>query len=302
MSHKRSNSKIDQSVDGGDVDDGRASKRNTKSVEAGNNVPIVAAAAATASASGNNKKEEDADNAWVYTAMAYAAKNAAALHNTTPALAMREFQRFLELKVFLHDTDATKISPTPLMDEMWHSAILDTVFYAALQSKLGQLVHHRPAGAMEAEADLRARRLVNLANVYRMRYDSQPIGMENPPAAAAATAASSSSSSSSGAAAAAAKDDDNPMTVEVRTLTGKSISLQVRPSTTVEELTELIQDKEGIMPDQMNLIHGGKQLEHGYTLCVAAGEKPFVALNHPLSRYGIVRDSVIHLVLRLGGC
>ena len=111
----------------------------------------------------------------LYPELAYAARMAAATHNTTEALAMREFVRLMELKVFLRDKDATKISPSPLMDDVWHAAILDTSFYASLQTKLGLTIHHRPSGAMEADAGARAERLVNLTNVYRMRYDGERV-------------------------------------------------------------------------------------------------------------------------------
>ena len=123
----------------------------------------------------------------LYPELAYVARMAAATHNTTEALAMREFVRLMELKVFLRDKDATKISPSPLMDDVWHAAILDTSFYASLQTKLGLTIHHRPSGAMEADAGARAERLVNLTNVYRMRYDEVPIGLNVEPSKEAAT-------------------------------------------------------------------------------------------------------------------
>ena len=75
------------------------------------------------------------------------------------------------------------------------------------------------------------------------------------------------------------------MQIFVKTLSGRTITIEVDAKDSISSVKAKIHDKESVPPDEQRLIFGGKELEDHYTI----------------SHYNLMRNSTIHLVLRLPG-
>ena len=75
------------------------------------------------------------------------------------------------------------------------------------------------------------------------------------------------------------------MKIFIKLPTGKTLTIDVEPNSKIEEVKSIIQEKEGIPPDQQPLFFCGKKLEDNRILC----------------DYNILKESTLYMILRFGG-
>ena len=88
--------------------------------------------------------------------------------------ALAAYKQFMVLKAVCKDFDATKLSPPPLVDEIWHEHILDTRGYRAFcDAAFEQFVDHDPDGVLDCGARRvrRERTLHKLKECFEDEYD-----------------------------------------------------------------------------------------------------------------------------------
>jgi hypothetical protein len=166
-------------------------------------------------------------------------------------MALREFERFLELKQFVKDSKPDKLSPTPLMDAVWHAALLETELYDRIEEHIGMRLHHSTSGAATDAVSSAAReaRLTAMRQLYKLRYNEDPMELAEPALVRAPVSTSHHARAGYGV-----------MALFVKTVSGASVLLHVEPTDTIEAVKEMLYQRGGGHPDNQRLIFGGKQV------------------------------------------
>jgi len=226
---------------------------------------------------------------------------------------LEEYKKFLAIKVIAKDATAPiHLSPSALIDQVWHQHLLHTAQYRAACSALGVFIDHDPEGALSSDS-VRKNRLLLATTHYSIIFNQPaPVkfwGLEYEPDKAAESnmkgrggqkKRNGSNSSKAGSACPAQTSagreglggqgqtrygGERDMRLTVRSMTGDH-AVVCKPSDLVKNLKARISDKIGIPLGQQRLVFAGKELEDG----------------RALRDYSIQDGCCLLLVLRLVGC
>lgn len=196
-------------------------------------------------------------------------------------LYLAEYLRFLELKIRTSDWHATILSPSPIVDHVWHLHILDTVRYAEECKRLcGHVIDHNPDGASDgSDRDARYQRtLDHYQIVFRMTPHSE---IWPKPQGAAAPAPEMPRVREN-----KRKKEEKKIWLRFVTLTGKETRLHLPTETIIFRCKGRYFMAEGLAVEQQRWVCQGKQLEDERTL----------------AEYSIADESIIHVINRMKGC
>lgn len=197
---------------------------------------------------------------------------------------VEDYKKFLAIRATIAMTtayDTNMLSPTDNMDALWHAHILDTRAYKDCCEALmgpGGFMHHDP----HADKDLavRAARRAVFKSFWNQAFDEPPKeGWGLDPSACCDYVKRMKKRKRR-------RVSDDAFQIYVKTLTGRSIAMDVDDDTEVEDVKLALHDKGEAPPEQQRLIFAGKQLDDGRTMRDCK----------------VIKGSTLHLVLRLSGC
>lgn len=203
---------------------------------------------------------------------------------------MLQYHKFILCKLESEDFEVAvngrfRLSPTSAIDEVWHDHMLRPVCYFAYMKWLCSgkpnvsIIDHNPDFENDSEAEI-YQRLQRTKEVWRNLFGDE---ME---AVTTIDIVVPTCRNSSLVVTGAASQSSREISFIVKSRTGKRISLNASLSTSILEVKEMIQDKEGIPVDQQRLTFDERELLDDDTL----------------ENCGVVEASVIDLIMRLRGC
>ena len=181
---------------------------------------------------------------------------------------VKAYKQFLALKAATLDIDATKLSPPPLIDSVWHEHVLDTKRYApACLLAFGHPIHHDPNG--DADVGQRALRreatLVALEKVYGDDYDEElwAFPAEAPPRRRRRREAEDTPASRTRRRTTTPSEDK--LNISVRDANGTVLPFLIKPTTPLERLFNAFATSKGVAVMDLHFLFDGARVRRDQT-------------------------------------
>jgi hypothetical protein len=188
-----------------------------------------------------------------------------------------DYLRFIYLKVITQDVNGSIISPTIEIDEIWHQHLLHNKNYFDMCLSINFIVYHYPERADDTE-EVKNKRIDNFRKLYYKYFQTVPFEVMHD-----LTPISDISDNSD-----EIKEYSPPVTIFVKTVTNKNITIEISLDCSIAQLKNLILFKENIPIEIQKLLFAGKRIDYD---------------NKKLLReFNIQHHSTIHIMLQLKGC
>ena len=198
------------------------------------------------------------------------------------------YKQFLVLKAACLDLDATKLSPPPLIDRVWHEHVLDTKRYGpACLSAFGHPIHHDPDGDADVgqRALRRAATLVALKKVYGDNYDEEiwAFPAEAPPKRKRAVVKREGTPASR-----TRRRTTTPssLNIRIRDITGEETFFKVKTTTKLDKVFNAFATRKGVAASDLRFLLDGARVSGIQTV----------------ADIGMKDDDQIDCMCRLSGC
>ena len=174
------------------------------------------------------------------------------------------YRQFLVLKAASFDVDATKLSPPPLIDRVWHEHVLDTKHYApACLAAFGHPIHHDPNGDADegARALRRAATLAALKKVYPDNYDEEiwAFPAEAPPKRKRAVVKREGTPASR-TRRRTTTPSDGSINIRIRDQTGEETFFKVKLTTKLDKVFNAYSTRKGVRATDLRFLYDGQRV------------------------------------------
>jgi large subunit ribosomal protein L40e/ubiquitin C len=178
------------------------------------------------------------------------------------------------------DIDGTLISPTIEIDEVWHQHLLYNKDYFDMCIKINFIVYHYPERSDDS-LKVKNKRIEVFKIIYQEYFQNIPFGYID-------ISNNNSELVSSVKSELVSSVKAKPVQIFIKTITNKTVVIEISLDNTIGELKQMIYIKEGICIETQKFVFGGKYISYD-------NKKTLRELN-------IEKDSIIHIMLMLKGC